>query len=98
MTLFAVNDHNPPGFASFYIAFQVYDRIIAPLYVYPGHDNLIKILYFVVNHIGYSTRYNHYGNLRVELESKALGVQPKESGAVPTNTHQNSIIITRLGC
>jgi len=35
--------------------------------------------------------YVYNKNMRVELESKALGFQPRESGAVPTNTHQKKL-------
>lgn len=98
MATLTIDHHNPPRLCFLDILQKLIGGMIFFLDINPRHDNFVKILYLIIGHAGQYSSLLRFCNLRVELESKALGVQPKESGAVPTNTHQNSIIITRLGC
>lgn len=95
MAVFAGNLHNTPGLASFDEPHKFFYTREALLYIDKGHQGLVKILYFIVSihtdYISINTNICQY-NKRVELESKALDFQSKESRAVLTNTHQRGII------
>lgn len=94
MSILAINTNYTPIFAPFYKSHKLFYTIETLLYINVRHNRLVKILYFIINiHSEYLSINNNICqyNMRVELESKALGFQPKESGAVPTNTHQKEL-------
>lgn len=94
MSVFTINTNYTPSLTSFYKTHKFFYTREALLYINKGHQCLIKVLYFIINlhtdYLNINTNGCQY-NKRVELESKALDFQSKESRAVLTNTHQKEL-------
>lgn len=95
MSLLVIDHHNTVGLRLVYVYHKIVNGVIGFLNINVGKTNRAKILYFVVGilHTLESTTWGIIEKvyMRVELESKALPFQGKESGAVPTNTHHKEL-------
>lgn len=91
MAIFTVDCHNSPRLCFLDVLQKFISSMIFFLDINPRHDNFVKILYLIIDHTRQYSSHLVFCNLRVELESKALGFQPKESGAIPTNTHHREL-------
>ncbi len=95
MTILALDNHNPPIFASFNILQKIRDATVSLLNIDIRHTNFVKVLYFIVGSNFFRFHGSKYSrpllkiksNMRQKHKSNVAGFHSAKGGAVPTLAH-----------